>query len=274
MPRGPQSGPLLPVRGKRGTSQRPPSSWPPFAPNAGHSYALNFTHTPYRTTWVPLPDVAATRKKLGVPACRKHADGTDFLTLPILYDPTAPSSAQQEGQHEGTFVGDSFDIAVHLHNTRVAPDGGRPPLFPPNSIALHRAFNAHVDALFSLHGAPLAGYYLPFDPATAEATKADMARRVGVARWEDLEVPPGSEKRTRMLAAFEAALESGLGTWFARRDEGPFLEGRTPMYADLIVGGWLQMMRNCLPEWEQLRGWHGGLWGRLHDALEEWTEVS
>ena len=247
-----------------------PSSLPPFATNASHRYALNFTKTPYRTTWIPIPDVAATRKKLGVPACRKHTDGTDFLTLPILHDPTTGSSTQQEG----TFVGDSFDIAIYLHNKHSSPDGGRPPLFPPNSLALHRSFNAHVDTLFSFNGAQLAMSCMPFDPATAEASRALFARRSGVPRWEDLEIPQGSEERKKKLAAFEAALESGLAAWFVRRDEGPFLEGRTPMYADLIVGGWLQMMRNCLPEWEELRGWHGGLWGRLHDALEEWAEVS
>ena len=217
-----------------------------------------------------MPDVAGTRKKLGVPACRKHADGTDFLTLPILYDPTTTSSTQQEG----TLVGDSFDIAIYLHNKHSSPNGGRPLLFPPNSLALHRTFNAYVDELFSINGALLAGYYMPLDPATAEATRAEHARRAGVSRWEDLELPQGSEERKKKLAAFEAALGSGLAAWFVRRDEGPFLEGRTPMYADLIVGGWLQMMRNALPEWEELRGWHGGLWGRLYDALEEWAEVS
>lgn len=115
---------------------------------------------------------------------------------------------------------------------------------------------------------------MPFDPATAETSRAEFARRAGVARWEDFEMPPGSEERRKRLGAFEAALGSDLAACFVRRDEGPFLEGRTPMYADMIVGGWLQMMRNCLPEWEELRGWHGGLWGGLFDALEEWAEVS
>ena len=239
------------------------------ATNASHSYALNFTNTSYRTTWVPLPGVATTRKKLGIPACRKHGDGTDFLTLPILYDPMTTSSSTQQ---ESTSVGDSFDIALHLHNKHSSPDSGRPLLFPPSSIALHRSFNAHVDALFSLNGVQLTD--MPFDPASAEASRAEFARRAGVSRWEDLEIPQGSEERKKKLAAFEAALGSGLAAWFVRHDGGPFLEGRTPMYADLIVGGWLQMMRNCLPEWKELRGWHGGLWGRLSDALEERTEVS
>lgn len=237
-----------------------------------YRYALNFTKAPYRMAWVPLTDVAETRQKLGVPACRKYADGSDFLTLPILYDPKT-ASASPAPQQEGTFIGDSFDIAVHLHKRASSSDGASPPLFPPNTLALHRTFNAHVDSLFTLNGVVLAGYYMPFDPATAEATKADMARRVGVSRWEDLEISQGSDRRKAMVAGFEAALGSGLATWFVRRDEGPFLEGKTPMYADLIIGGWLQMMRSCLPEWEELRGWHGGLWGKLHDALEEWAQV-
>ncbi|KAL8990187.1 MAG: hypothetical protein Q9169_008187 [Polycauliona sp. 2 TL-2023] len=234
------------------------------------SYALNFTKSPYRTSWVSLPEVSATRKKLGIPAVRKHADGSDFLTLPILFDPTTTSAMQQEG----AFVGDSFDIAVHLHKKSSALDEGRSPLFPPNTLALHRVFNAHVDNLFTFNGVLLAGYYMPLDPATAEATKADMVRRIGLSSWEEFNVPMGTEQRKTMLANFEAALGSGLAVWFVNRDQGPFLEGKMPMYADMIIGGWLQMMRNCLPEWEELRGWHGGLWGKLHDALEEWAQVS
>ena len=219
------------------------------------------------------------RQKLGVPACRKHPDGTDFFTLPIIHDSTAETSvlpsASTSQQQQGIFIGDSFDIALHLANkySRSTEELDGPPLFPPDSIALHRAFNAHVDSLFSINGVLLAGYYTPLDPATAEITKAEFVRRIGISRWEDLEIPLGSEMRKEKLAAFGAALGSGLAVWFVRRDEGPFLEGRTPTYADFIIGGWLQMMRNCLPEWEELRGWHGGLWGRLHDALEEWAEV-
>ncbi|KAL8966485.1 MAG: hypothetical protein Q9183_003355 [Haloplaca sp. 2 TL-2023] len=240
----------------------------PFAPNPWKTrYALNFTKTPYTTTWVPLPDVAKQRQNLGIPACRKYADGSDFFTLPILRDP----AAEQEAGDGGTLIGDSFDIAVHLHD-RQAKLGNRSPLFPSNTMALHRAFNAHVDALFTNNGVILAGYYMPLDPATADETRARMAKLAGAARWEDLEIK--GEQRKAMLAAFEAALGSGLATWFTRRHEGPFLEGKVPMYADLIVGGWLQMMRNCLPEWEELRGWHGGLWGRLHEALEGWAQAT
>ncbi|KAL9067834.1 MAG: hypothetical protein Q9161_006652 [Pseudevernia consocians] len=222
----------------------------PYAPNPWKArYALNYTNTRYRTSWTSLPDVPSLRQKLGVRACRKHGDGTDFLTLPILYDPSGTSSSSSSFmEQEGTFIGDSFDIAIYLSNKHLSSNGDRPSLFPPNTLALHRTFNAHVDALFSLNGVQLAMHHMPLDPATAETSRVEFARRAGVERWEDLELPMGSEERKEKLAAFEKALGSGLAVWFVRRDEGPFLEGRRVMFADFIVGGWLKMMRNCLPE--------------------------
>ena len=75
-----------------------------------------------------------------------------------------------------------------------------------------------------------------------------------------------------MLASLEAAL-GGLAKLYVRRDEGPFLEGKTLMYADLIVGGWLAMMKVTLPEWDILQKWHNGLWGDLHKALEKYAQI-
>lgn len=231
----------------------------PCSPNPWKArFALNFTGQPYQTTWVPLKDIAHTRAKLGVPAVRKHPDGSDFPTLPILHDPARQA-----------LIGDSFDIALHLHKTFPSS----PPLFPGQSIALHRAFNAHVDQLFSIHGAPLAGYFMPLDPKTAAEDKAEFARRMGAKSWEEFHIPVGSEARHKAVKAFEDALGAGLAVWFVNRDEGPFIEGATPMYADFIVGGWLKFMKGCLPEWEAMKEWHGGLWGRLLDALEEWGQV-
>ncbi|KAL8966697.1 MAG: hypothetical protein Q9183_003251, partial [Haloplaca sp. 2 TL-2023] len=172
----------------------------PFAPNPWKArYALNFTNTPYSTTWVPLADIAKQRTTLGVPACRKNADGSDYFTLPILRD---PASGHDEGNN-GTSIGDSFDIAVYLHEKQ-AHLGNHHPLFPPNTLALHRAFNAHVDAIFTNHGTSLAGYYMPLDPAIAEETRARIAGQIRVAEWEFLEIR--DEKRKGKLEKFEAAL--------------------------------------------------------------------
>jgi len=59
---------------------------------------------------------------------------------------------------------------------------------------------------------------------------------------------------------------------------GPWLdgeEGEGPVYADFVVGGWLAMMATCMEkgEWKRVSGWQGGIWGRIHDALEPWRRM-
>lgn len=225
------------------------------------------------------------RASLGAAPVRKHAvDGGDFPTLPVIVDhtTTAAAASSSDGREAaGVVVGDSFDIALHLD--RAHPTD--PPLLPAGTVGLHRAFNAHADRVFTAHVA-LAAHGMPLDPATARVTQDEFCRRAGrpPGCWEEL-VPRGAA-RAEMLAAFEGALGELAAFWTARgRDEedkggsssssssSPFLEGgEVPMYADLIVGAWLQMMRVCLPEWETLRGWNGGLWGRLNDALERYAQ--
>ncbi|KAI4181526.1 MAG: hypothetical protein LQ346_006755 [Caloplaca aetnensis] len=114
----------------------------PYAPNPWKArYALNFTKTSYSTTWVPLPDVAATRKKLNVPAVRKHADGTDFDTLPVLTPPltkhgrrsspltpspsTAPSTRTSTPSLASTAAPNSQ--APTCHSTPPPPPPRKPP---------------------------------------------------------------------------------------------------------------------------------------------------
>ncbi|KAL0776830.1 hypothetical protein CaCOL14_006348 [Colletotrichum acutatum] len=249
----------------------------PMAPNPWKTrFALNFAKVPYHTTWVPLNAVAKTRNSLQLPANRKHDDGSDFPTLPIIRDPLASSSSSGEKKEE--IVGDSFDIALHLQRTYLA--NKKDQLFQDghngsSTLALHRVFNAFVDQVFSQYGAPLGGFYMPLDPRTAEADRQSFLDRFPGKKWEDLEIPPGSDVRKTMLADFETNLEAKLGPCFPAGGAGPFMDGReSPVYADFIIGGWLQFMRGCLPEWEALRNeWSGGKWGRLFDALQEWTDV-
>ncbi|TGZ80727.1 hypothetical protein EX30DRAFT_49878 [Ascodesmis nigricans] len=260
---------------------RPPVEKNCFAPNPWKTrLALNFKGLPYSTSWVALPDIAKVRSSLKVPPCRKFADGTDFFTLPIIKDSATDS-----------LVGDSFDIAVYLQNTY--PNSGAGDLFPPQTIdyvfthdlALlvplsecrksefpeYAKFNMYIDAAFSAHvQLTLQGF--PFDPATAEISKAEFVRRAGVTCWEDFALV--GEERDKMKDSLRNML-GGLAKLFLRDTSGPFLLGTRASYADLIVGGWLRMMRATLPEseWEEVRSWHGGLFGRLHDALEVYAEV-
>ena len=129
----------------------------------------------------------------------------------------------------------------------------------------------NVDTAFSTH-AGLAAYGFPFDPTTAEATKAEFVRRAGVSSWEDFAL--AGQAREKAKESLRAML-GGLAKVFQKDDSGPFVLGTRASYADFIVGAWLRMMRGTLPgsEWKELKGWHGGIFGRLHDALEVYANV-
>jgi glutathione S-transferase len=228
-----------------------------YAPNPWKTrYALNFKGVNYRTEWIELPDVADVRKKLGSAPVRKHMDGSDFYTLPIIQDHTT-----------GDIVGDTFDIALYLDEKY--PDGPR--LIPEGSAGVYAAFNIQMDAVFTNH-VVLCIHGTPFNPATAEQTKATFAKRAGLPSWESM--IPTEEAMAAVVVSFEAAL-GGLVKCFRHRDEGPFLEGAQPTYADMIIGGWLSMMKTCMrsEEWQKLEKWHDSLWGNLYNALQKYAEV-
>ncbi|KAJ7136040.1 hypothetical protein C8R44DRAFT_662337 [Mycena epipterygia] len=229
----------------------------PYAPNPRKTrYALNFKRVHYRTEWVELPDVASVRQKLGATPVRKFRDGSSFYTLPVIHDASTDE-----------IVGDSFDIALCLDKTY--PDG--PTLFPPSTIALQAAFNAYADNFFQpfvilcVHG-------IPFNPETAEASKAAFCWRAGKERWDELTVV--GEERARLLEQLDVALGREMAKWYSHSD-GPFMEGENPLYADFILGGWLAFMSVTMPakEWEAIQTWHNGLWGKLHRALQKYAEV-
>lgn len=130
-----------------------------------------------------------------------------------------------------------------------------------------------MDSLFS----PFWGLFvhgIPFNPSTAGESKAEFVKRAGVEKWDDLRAQ--GQDREGMLARFEAAL-GGLARAYGFADSGTgigrgrFLEGERPTYADFVVGAWLQFIQATVPEWEVVREWHGGLWGRVIDSLEEWA---
>ncbi|KAI0145452.1 hypothetical protein GGR57DRAFT_480220 [Xylariaceae sp. FL1272] len=220
----------------------------PFAPNPWKArYALNYKRVNFVTKWVDLPDVTSTRKGLGLEPVRFHANGEPFHTLPVIKDPAT-----------GEVMGDSFDIAVYLD--REYPDS--PKLFK-HSIGMYAAFNAYVDSIFPIGGL-LFSEGFPFNPETEQQTKADLCKRHGAESWDNLTVR--GEARRKVVESYHVAL-ADVAKLF-RFTDGPFIGGKEPDYADLIIGGWLQMLSNAVAEWEEIREWHGGVLGKLHAALE------
>ncbi|KAL4899095.1 hypothetical protein BDW74DRAFT_189553 [Aspergillus multicolor] len=247
---------------------------------------LNFKSVPYKTTWVDMPDIASTRKSLGIPAGRKFADGTEFYTLPVLIDSAT-----------GAKLGDSFDIAVYMHETypnsggdlfpegvdvkldfRTSNTAMLVPLSDLSDVARqekyvsYAEFNTHVDAAFTAHTI-LNVMGLPFNPETAEISKAEFCRRAKMPSFEAFNVT--GEARRGIIDSFKETL-GDLARLFVRDQSGPFILGDKPCYADFIVGGWLRMFSVCLPreEWEEVRGWHGGVFGKLFDGLKEFYLIN
>ncbi|KIW04588.1 hypothetical protein, variant 2 [Verruconis gallopava] len=135
-----------------------------------------------------------------------------------------------------------------------------------------RAWNTKCDAVFS--GASntfgsiglMYAHGLPFNPETAEQSKSNFVAKVpGMTCWDDFDLK--GEARTATLEGFQQDMKE-LGSYFRKRDEGPYLEGKIPTYADLILGGWLKLLSVALPEWDQVATWDDGLWGMLHDTLQ------
>lgn len=205
--------------------------------------------------------------------------GSDFYTLPMLQDPS------------GKVIGDSFDIANHLEDA-FPTTGGQ--LFPLSSTRTgldyespqkdqtiliplttnegsknqdYARFNWHVDATFT-HHVGLVAYYMPFNQETAEASKAVFLGRAKLDSWEQFNIQ--GEMRDQIKASFKESLTS-LAQLYRVHNEGPYLEGKEANYADLIVGGWLNMLHECFPveELEDFRTWHDGIFARLHDALQK-----
>ncbi|KAJ7779806.1 hypothetical protein B0H16DRAFT_1499905 [Mycena metata] len=234
------------------------ASGPPvttYAPNPWKTrYALNFKAVHYKTEWVAHPEVSSVRKKLGCPPVRWNPDGTPFYTLPIIHDPST-----------GKLVGDSFEIAQYLDAEY--PNGPR--LIPPSTTALHKAFNTHVDRIFIDGIAILCNHGLPYNPETAEQSKAELVRLAGVSSWDDLTLRGAA--RTKKLAEFKEAL--GALASFYVDENAPFLEGTSVSYADMIIGGRLQLLKASLAEWKEVRTWQNSRWERVLQALEKYAEV-
>lgn len=243
--------------------------------------ALNYKCVSYRTQWVHLPDITSVRQQLGVPANRTLPDGAPFHTLPVIQD-----------TEKGQLLGDSFEIAQYLDSAY--PDGPR--LIHPHTTGLTAAFNARVDGIFTKYA--ILCSQMPFDPAVEDAVKAIFAKRASAMSVDMAAF--GGEQREQLLLQMEADLgelakayshTGGTTDYFwrtggteksqsqrpppGRESAKVFLDGDEPAYADLIVAAWLKMFEAAMPaeDWQRVRGFQSGRWGRLVDALRRCSDI-
>ncbi|KAL0572170.1 hypothetical protein V5O48_009798 [Marasmius crinis-equi] len=240
------------------------ASGPPFRTYAINPWrtriALNAKQLHYRTEWVDITEIKTVRGQLGVPPTEKMPDGSDRYTLPIIHD-----------QSKSEFIGDQFEIALYLD--KEYPSSGVK-LFPDStSVDLARTVEEHTNSLFyQFFGLLTSG--IPLNPETAAITKADFASRFGAKSWEDMGFE--GEARIQKVEELRAAFESLAKLYRVNEDgtQGPFFEGRaSPVYADLIVAGWMRVLQRSFREFEEVKTWHGGLWARIHSETEKFAQV-
>ncbi|KAI1809015.1 hypothetical protein GGS20DRAFT_447038 [Poronia punctata] len=220
----------------------------PFAPNPWKTrFALNFKRAGFTTEWVDFVKIKEMRQRLGAEPVRFFPNGEPHYTVPVIKDTST-----------NTVVGDSFDIALHLE--KKYPDA--PSLFR-GPVSLYAAFNSQIETVFYTAMA-LCSEGFPFNPETEAEGKAEMCRRHGVKSYDDLIIP--AEARRNILDTFKNTL--GDVDKIFQFAAGPFIGGQEPDYADFILGAWLMFFNVTVPEFEEIRTWHDGRWGKLHDSLE------
>ncbi|TFK39658.1 hypothetical protein BDQ12DRAFT_63644 [Crucibulum laeve] len=221
-------------------------------------YSLNYKQIPYKTEWIEVSDIERVCKKAGIPPSSKKADGSDFYTLPAIYDAST-----------NTGVSDSLVIAAYLDKTY--PD--KPTLLPAGTEALHAAF---VDAFMSKMGSSWR-YFTPnilklMTPSSAESFISARSAALGKPFLDTLLVGAEREAEWKNI---EACLTTVDG-WYQKNGGGLFIMGDTPSFSDFVVGGLLGLgkaISSDMPEWSFVLEWNDGRWRKLGEALDKYSHV-
>ncbi|EJD41909.1 hypothetical protein AURDEDRAFT_115318 [Auricularia subglabra TFB-10046 SS5] len=215
-------------------------------------FALNYKNVQYRSEWVSYPDIEQKMKQIGAQPTAKRADGSPLYTLPVIHD-----------LDRNLVVADSATIAEYLDAHYPAR-----PLFPPNTRALQASVSSYLNANLLPSFRPLV---VPSVVYILDKPGAEYFRRTREAAFgcalEDI-LPAGEKRKEHWKGVFKALDE--ISSWF----DGPWLGGDKPVYADFVLGAWLQWMRKvttAIPGgdgWERVKDANGGQWARFMENLE------
>jgi len=225
-------------------------------------FCLNYKGLPYKTEWIEYCNIQEHSKKYNIKPTDKRPDGTDFHSLPAIFDPKT-----------GVYLADSFKIAAYLD--QVYPDTR--PIFPNNSIGLQAAF----EAMFMASVGPFLGLTLYDSWTVQRPISQDYIRK----KFEDIyggvkleNIAPKGEKADEEWKKFEAALGKLEGIFAATDAIGPFVLGDTISWGDIVVASFLIYFKRLWgrdgEQWKKISSWQGGRWGSLLQSLDDYTAIN
>lgn len=193
-----------------------------------------------------FPDVEAVCKTIGAAPTEKKADGKDYYTLPVIYDPSTKSA-----------VSDSERIIKYLDETY--PD--TPRLFPEGTEAFQSLFSSLVfpSVVVPLLLILVSRISVLLNPRSEKYFRSTREAMFG-KKLEEL----GSESDWQTL-------ENGLMRIKASMEaNGPgkdlLLMGDKIVYSDLFLASALTWARVVAGEesedWKRIAALHGGTWER------------
>ncbi|RDL36431.1 uncharacterized protein BP5553_05783 [Venustampulla echinocandica] len=209
---------------------------------------LNFKNIDYQTQWVEYPDIEPTLSP-NVPP-NPPSSGAPAYTIPAVQFP------------DSSYLMDSKPIAYHLES-----------LYPSPHLHLESPSLSQVEAIISELMTALAPESMPRAPlnilndCSAEYFQRKREEKLGMT-FEKFVAAKGGEK------AWEAAMPAitQLGE-VLKKEEGPFVLGTTPSYADFVIAGFLQMLKWMEEKamFERFLKIEPAL-GKLYEACGKWLE--
>ncbi|KAJ5594431.1 uncharacterized protein N7459_000639 [Penicillium hispanicum] len=220
---------------------------------------LNFKGIPYTQSWISYPDIAPLIKGFGVPP---NAVGTPY-TLPAIVHKSSITD-----NPDGAMM-DSLPIVTHLDKLYPSP-----PLFPSGdaSFALYLA----VNKIASLMGPFFRVAVIPrvaecLDPRGKEYFERTRSAVFGKPLSEVRPTDP--EELASLWTLVETESKTLLKMLEGREGKkGPFLEGETPSYADLVLSCHFAFLERMDPEYfEKFLALGNGEFKALWEACSAWV---
>ncbi|KAK5197446.1 hypothetical protein LTR99_007816 [Exophiala xenobiotica] len=177
---------------------------------------LNYKSIPYKTEWTEYPDLKPKFEKFGIPPNQTGAGAA--YSSPAIRMP------------DGSYVMDSRRIVDALESLQPTPP-----------LHLDSPYQARIEDLTKQIVDSIRPVFMPLVPKVfLNPTSRDyfVSTRTKALGMSLDEYAKGADKGVQKAKPYIRE----LGELLRENNEGPFLQGKTPCYADMIVLGWLTML--------------------------------